>query len=312
MKCAGIDVSKDFLDLFVPQVGFQRFEYSEKGLEQLVALLDDQRVDLVVVEASGGLELEAVDRLYICDHTVFRLNPRAVRAFAESIGRLEKTDRVDAEVLCLFGPTAQATYPAYEPATAHIRRLKAMWTRRRQLVEMRADEQRRRRRADQGMADSFDAIIGVLSEHIDELEARMQALLKHDELRASADRLRSVPGVGKMTTIVLLAHLPELGKLGPKKIAKLVGVAPMADDSGRRKGHRHTRGGRQQVRNTLYMATLSAIRYNPFIAAFAERLDRKGKHHKVIRIACANKLIRLLNAMERDKLTWQQTQAAAA
>lgn len=302
-KYIGIDVSKAQLDTSLPDPE-SRFVNDVEGSELLANALVAHSPTLVVLEATGGLERTLVATLLARSLPVAVVNPRQVRDFAKASGRLAKTDRIDAQMLARFG---QAIQPAQRPlpdeaAQAFTDQL----ARRRQLVEMLAMEKTRLKQTpDRGVRRD-------LKEHIEWLENRLRA--SEDGLRhavesspawqAKRDLLGEVKGVGETTVMTLIAQLPELGQIDRKQIASLVGVAPFNRDSGTLRGRRTVWGGRAAVRQTLYMATLTAVRWNPPLKAFYERLRNKGKAPKVALVACMRKLLTMLNAMLRDGKKW--------
>ncbi len=307
----GIDISKARLDVAVHEGGAPWVAaYDGPGVSRLVARLKTLAPARIVVEATGGLETLLVAELAAVGLPVAVVNPRRVREFAKALGRLAKTDRIDAGVVAHF---AAAIRPPLTPVPSDDeQRLAELVTRRRQVVEMLTAEGNRLGSAPARMRPRIQT-------HLDWLEAELAALNhdiqdfigQHPHWQDDAERLDSAPGVGPVTTTTLLSDLPELGQLSHKRIAALVGVAPFNHDSGRRRGQRRIRGGRTAVRNVLYMATLSATRCNPVIRAFYERLLRAGKQKKVALTACMRKLLTILNAMMRHKQAWRQASVSA-
>jgi transposase len=301
-RCAGIDVSKDWLEVDGPEQQW-RFANSEAGREALVAALREARVTLVVLEATGGFERGCVSALALGGFAVAVMNPRQARDFAKALGLLAKTDRVDARALKQFAALiavhpqrARYVRPLAEEAQL---RLAALVTRRRQLVDMLTAERNRLQLAHRSMHKSLRAVIRALEKQLLAIEHDIDQHLRTHHKQALA-WLSSVKGVGTVTAASLLAMLRELGQLNRKQIAALVGVAPLARDSGQWRGQRTVWGGRAQVRSALYMATLSATRFNPTIKAFHQRLVAAGKPAKVALVACMRKLLTILNAMIRD------------
>lgn len=301
----GVDVSKDTLD-----VGRQgssrttRYAYAEAGLAQLVEQVQAWRPSLIVLEASGGYERRLVAVLAAAKLPYAVVNPRQVRDFAKSKGILAKTDRLDARILADFGAShrpAPQTLP--DAVTAE---LEALVTRRRQRVEMLTAERNRRHVAPSRLQVSLDAHIEWLRSQLDALDDDIQHLIDEDAtLHEPADRLRTAPGVGPVVAATLLASVPELGRLSRKKIAALVGVAPFNHDSGKHRGERHIWGGRATVRGVLYMGALVAVRFNPSLKDFYQRLLKAGKDKKVALVAAMRKLLTILNAMLRTKTNWK-------
>lgn len=283
------------------------------GWGELIAKFKACEVDLVVVEATGGYERGLVRALQQEGVEVARVNPRQARDFAKALGELAKTDRIDARGLRDFADVL-ARHPDRHkyltvPLEAHRESLAALMIRRRQLVDMRVAESNRLEKAGPKTARSIRAVIRTLDKQITEIDTDLDDHIER-HFKEQRKLLDSVKGVGAVTTMTLLAALPELGKLGRRAISKLVGVAPLACDSGKRQGTRCIWGGRADVRAVLYMATLSAMRYNPAIAAFRQRLLAAGKPKKVVIVACMRKLLTILNAMARDGALWDPTKHA--
>lgn len=303
---AGIDVSKDRLDVCWSDQE-QRLNNDAKGWSELVSQLLQAGVDLVVVEATGGYERGLVLALQSAGLVVARINPRQGRDFAKSMGLLAKTDRLDARGLRDFADVLARHKDRQKFITPMVdeqrETLAALMTRRRQLVDMRVAETNRLEHAAPRAAKSIRSVMRLLDRQLGEIDRDIDEHLDR-HFKAQRKLLDSVKGVGAVTVLTLLSSLPELGTLGRKQIAKLVGIAPLADDSGKRKGVRRIWGGRAEVRVALYMATLSAMRYNPAIAAFYKRLLAAGKPKKVAMVACMRKLLTIVNAMLRDGAMW--------
>lgn len=303
---AGIDVAKQHLDLCCGDDEL-RVDNDASGWSELIAKLQAAGVDLVVLEASGGYERGVVCALHAAGVAVARLNPRQARDFAKSMGALAKTDRIDARCLRDFADVLarhkQRQKYILVPADAHRQVLAALMLRRSQLIDMRVAETQRLAQADERAARSIRAVVKTLERQIQDIERDAD---KHIDRHFKALRtlLESASGVGASTTLTLLSALPELGQLDRRGISKLSGVAPLADDSGQRRGQRHIWGGRAPVRKALYMATLSAMRFNPAIAPLYQRLIAAGKPKKVAMVACMRKLLVILNAMLRDATPW--------
>lgn len=258
---------------------------------------------LVVLEATGGLETFLVGELAGAQLPVVVVNPRQVRDFAKAVGKLAKTDALDAQVLAHFG---EATKPDLRPLPDDsTRALQALLARRSQVVEMVTAEKNRCRTATQRLQPQIQEHIRYMEKQLKELEQGLSELLSSSPVwRTKEKLLGSVPGVGPVLTVTLLAGLPELGRLDRREIASLVGVAPFNRDSGTLRGKRTVWGGRSSVRATLYMATLAATRYNSVIRAFYQRLLEAGKPKKVALTACMRKLLTILNAMLKHNLSW--------
>ena len=303
---AGIDVSKQHLDVCCGEQQW-RLPNDVSGWGELTASLRGMDADLIVIEATGGYERGAVCALQEAGFAVARMNPRQTRDFAKSMGVLAKTDKVDARVLRDFADVL-ARHQArskYVTPLAEVPRqeLAELMTRRRQLIEMRVAEQHRLDQAGKSTKRSIMRVLRMLDKQLQEIDADIDDRMnKHFEEQRTL--LDSVKGVGSVTILTLTAGLPELGQIGHRQIAKLVGVAPLADDSGSHRGKRFIYGGRADVRAVLYMAAVVAIRHNPVIAAFHARLTAMGKPKKVVIVACMRKLLTILNAMLRDRTPW--------
>jgi transposase len=302
----GIDVSKTALDL--SQWGKKevtQFENNATGIAAMMAALPSETaVTLIVVEASGGFEQAMVAELAAGSLPIVVVNPTRVRNFARAKGQLAKTDQIDARMLADF---AEAIRPEVRPlGTEEQQLIKALVTRRRQLIDMQTAEKNRRTSTNPELLPRLEKHLDWLETELAEIEDDLDDWIDQNALwREKRTSLESVPGVGKVTSFTLLAELPELGTLSRQKIAALVGLAPFNRDSGRFRGRRHIFGGRSDVRSVLYMAALSGIRYNPVLKAFYDRLIAKGKLPKVALTACMRKLLTILNAIIRDKTTWQ-------
>lgn len=303
----GIDVAKQHFDVCL-DTSMLRLGNDTAGHDELIAMCRQADVDLVVLEASGGYERALVLALQQAGFSVARVNPRQARDFAKSMGVLAKTDQVDARVLRDFANVLavhqdRATYitAPQEPQRAE---LAALVARRRQLMDMRVAEANRLQQATvPKTVRSIKKVLRLLDQQILQLDQDTDDHLD-SHFKQQRTLLDSVKGVGPVTVITLTALLPELGQLHRRAIAKLVGVAPLANDSGTRQGKRRTWGGRGDVRAVLYMATLSAVRHNPAIQAFYARLVAAGKPKKVALVACMRKLLTVLNAMLRDQAAW--------
>jgi transposase len=303
-KFVGIDISKDSLDLCIePDNEVLHVAYDDKGIAQVVKRLTQVAPTLIVMEATGGLEMRLASELAAKGLPVAVINPRQARDFAKATGQLAKTDLVDAAVLAAF---ARAIRPAVRPIKdVDTRELDDLVTRRRQLIDMRVQEALRLGTASKVQRKSLAGHIAWLDKRIvkldDDLSKRLRA---SDAWRTKDDLLQGIPGVGAVTTLTLLAKCPELGALNRRQIAALVGVAPRANDSGKHRGKRFVWGGRADVRAVLYMATISAIRCNNDINAFAQRLKQAGKPAKVVIVACMRKLLTIMNAMVKNNAKW--------
>jgi len=307
----GIDVSKEHLDVAVRPSG-ERFRVTndEDGFATLRKRLAKLRPERIVLEPTGGYEAGVVRALAAAKMPVVVVNARQVRDFAKAAGRLAKTDQIDADVLAHFGEALKPEIRAL-PDEAQ-RELEALVNRRRQLVDMRSAESKRKQTAPAVVHPSIDEVIEFLDRQIDEVDKDLHRLIRSTpSWRESDDLLQTVPGVGPVLSTTLTALVPELGKLNRKQIAALVGVAPYNDDSGKGERTRRTWGGRAPVRAVLYMAATVACRFNPAIRVFHARLTASGKPAKLVLVACMRKLLTLLNAVARNRLPWNPQVAPA-
>jgi len=310
----GIDIAKEHLDIAVRPTGETwRLAHTPDQFPALIERCQSLAPERIVLEATGGLEVLLATQLAAAGLPVVVINPRQARDFAKATGQLAKTDSVDAGVLAHFG---EALQPPVRPLPdEQTRALEALLTRRRQLVEMLVAEKNRQvalarqPKVQKGVAEH----IAWLKERITELDDELKDRLEQSPIFCRHDRLlQSVPSIGNVTSRTLLACLPELGRLTHKQIGALVGVVPFARQSGQWQGAAHIRGGRIEVRTALYMATLSAVRYNPTIKTFYQRLLAKGKKKKVALTACMHKLLTILNAIIRHQEEWKAPQKSAA
>lgn len=295
----GVDIAKDWIDVFFLSTGWA--ERVPMATAELRAFAARARGALVVFEASGGYEHPLAEALDAADVTYARVNPRQAREFARATGRLAKTDRVDARVLAEMG-RALALRPT-PPADPGRARLAGLMGRRDDLGAMlRAEMARLRQARDASVRRDIGSMIALLRRRIGKLEAEIAAVIGADEALSDRSRLlRTMPGVGPLLAASLLARLPELGRLDRRAIASLAGLAPHACDSGRFRGKRRIWGGRAEVRRTLYLAGFIASRYDPALRAFRRKLQEAGKPVKLAIVACARKLLTVLNAMLRDQ-----------
>ena len=302
----GIDVAKDRLDVHT-RPGGEVFAVARdsNGLAMLVERLQRLAPALVALEATGGYETVVASALGAAQLPLAVVNPRQIRDFARATGKLAKTERIDAAAIAHF---AEAVRPPARPlADAEARALGELVARRRQVIEMIIAERHRRRMASQRrVIRAIERHLALLQAELSELEGDIDdAIRKSPAWQADADLLASVPGVGKATLRTLIAELPELGHLNRRKIAALVGVAPINRDSGTLRGRRTIAGGRPAVRTALYMAALVASRANPVIAAYYAKLRAAGKTGKQALVACMRRLVVILNAILRDRKPWQ-------
>jgi transposase len=301
----GIDVSKARLDVAIRPTGEQlSVNNDRRGIARLVKMLERISPELIVLEATAGFESMLVERFEARKLPAVMINPRQIRNFARASGRLAKTDAIDAKVLAHFAEAMKPKVRAMpDPAT---RMLKALLTRRRQLIVMMIAEQNRGRGVLAVLRHGIAATIRCLKRQITAVDQELARLIREaPKLRQRADLLSSVPGVGPVTSATLIAQLPELGALNRKEVAALVGVAPFNRDSGSHRGKRAIWGGRALVRAILYMSALVAVRRNPTLRSFYERLRSAGKTPKVALVACMRKLIVILNAILKHETPWQ-------
>jgi transposase len=301
----GIDVSKRQLDVALRPTG-EGFSAANDGIGigRIVERLRSVQPALIVVESTGGLEIPLMTELLSVGLPVALTNPRRVREFAKSLGLLAKTDKLDARLLAHFAEAVQP--PVSRLPSAAEQQLQALMTRRHQVVEMLTAEKNRLANTRADIRRKIEQHVAWLEQELEDLNQAINDLIgRTPEFKAKDELICSVPGIGPITAAILLADLPELGQFNRQKVAALVGVAPFNNDSGRRRGKRRVWGGRSSVRNILYMATLSATRFNPVIQAFYDHLLRQGKLKKVALVACMRKLLTILNAMVRDRRPWQ-------
>lgn len=300
----GIDVALDELVMSIDGAPVSCWPNDEVGQTALVATLRDHTPTLVVVEGSGGLERAIANWLNAAEIDTSIANPRQVRDFAKGIGKLAKTDAVDAVMLAQFAAVVQPQ--ARMRTTAAAEELRGLTVRRRQVRDDRVAEGHRRTRAHAIAWPSIDRILAAMSAELAELERMIsERLALNPTWRAKCALLRSVPGIGPVISATIIAELPELGTLSHKQIAALVGVAPRTHQSGRSKETATIGGGRRPVRCALYLATVTATRHNPLIHAFYHRLIDRQKPKKLAMIAATRKLLTILNAMVRDGSLWQ-------
>jgi transposase len=305
----GIDVSKAILDVAVRPTGETwQINNDAQGIDQLVEKVRKMSPTLIILEATGGYEAASAASLGVAGLPVAVINPRQARDFAKSLGRMAKTDRIDAAVLARFGEVVRP-----EPhllVDEQAVELQALIVRRRQLIEMIVAEKNRMRLCHRSILPQLKEHIQWLENELAEIDQDLHNRLQQSPIwREKDDLLRSVPGVGAVTSTTLLSELPELGRLNRKKIAALVGVAPYNFDSGTMRGKRTIWGGRAAVRSALYMATLAATHCNPVIRAHYQHLKDQGKPSKVALVACMRKLLTILNAMTHSMSAWNHNLA---
>lgn len=301
----GIDVSKTRLDVAVrPSGATKSVPYDAFGIHTVVEWLSVVTPTLIVLEATGGLERAVLRALVAAELPATVVNPRQVRDFAKATGQLAKTDRLDAQILARF---ADAVRPGLRPVPDDMAvALRALITRRRQIIEMLTAEKNRLSRAPRPMQKRIEAHLRWLQTEVERLDADLDRTIRHSPIwREQDDLLQSVPGIGSTVSRTLLAELPELGRLNRKQIAALVGVAPLNRDSGTWRGRRAVWGGRAHVRTMLYMAALAASRHNPVIRACYTRLRAAGKAPTVALVACMRKLLVILTVILRHRVPWR-------
>jgi transposase len=306
----GIDVSKDKFDVAIyGEKGCAEAANNKKGIAKLVRQMCDCKPELIVVEASGGYEECLVLALFKAGLPVALVSPQRVRQYARAKGRLAKTDPLDAQLLAEYGKAIQPRL--FVGKSEERKQLSALVGRRNQLNAMLQAEKNRLRAQSGAIRTSLEQVISCLAAQLKQIDQEIRALLQaQTDLQAQEKILRTAKSVGPVTAATLLADLPELGQLDRQEIAALVGVAPMNADSGKKRGYRKTKGGRPEVRRTLYMATLTGIRYNPVLKPHYEQLRKRGKEKKVAITACMRKLLVILNAMMRDQQPFRAPAAA--
>jgi transposase len=300
----GIDVSKEYLDvLLLPSDTQKRVTNDESGCAELLAWFVRETPSRIVLESTGGLETLAAGILSAASLPVVVVNPRQVRDFAKACGMLAKTDSLDARIIARFG---QAVKPEIRPLKdEESQTLTALVARRRQLVDMLSAEKNRLSSAPRTTRKSIVLHIAWLEKQVSSVDDDISTYIQSSPVwKAKEEILTSVKGIGDVTASTILAALPELGSIPRQKVAALVGVCPYNRDSGKFRGKRSIWGGRAAIRSVLYMATLSATRFNPVIKAFYERLKKAGKPHKVALTACMRRLLTILNSMIKNNQKW--------
>jgi transposase len=300
----GIDVSKTTLDIYIlPQKKHMQFSNNLEGIKKLLSKAKLFTNSLVIMESTGGYETPVSRALCQENLDVCVINPRQIRDFAKALGKLAKTDKVDAQIIALFGmkmePHPNVVYNEKQQTIA------ANNVRRRQLIDMIVSEKNRLDKANPEQVESIQRVLEVLEKELKLIEATQEQLICQDDvLQKNKQILTSVKGIGEITATALLCELPEIGNLTPKQIASLAGLAPFNRDSGTLKGKRTIWGGRASVRIALYMPTIVAIKYNPQIQTFYQHLCQLGKSKMTAIIACMRKLLIIMNAMIRKQECW--------
>ena len=304
-KYVGIDVSKREHEVaFWNEKNTKQYANTRTGIKKLIKALEKNKISLVVLEATGGYEKNLMNELLEAGLPAAMLNPTRVRRFAQADGQMAKTDKLDAKVLARFGYVMRPKVHKRKSELEQV--LGDKMVRRKQVTVMITAEKNRIGTAAEVNKKGIEKHIEYLQADLAQIEQEIEELLKKSpEYQSRIKNLKTVPGVGPVTAIMLIARMPELGLVNRQKIAALAGVAPINRDSGPRKGRRRTFGGRSDVRSVLYMAALSASRCNPVIKKFYQRLLKKGKEKKVALTACMRKLLVILNAMERDQTVWE-------
>lgn len=293
----GLDISKRLLDLAGPGIKHHIFENNPQGITNLIKFLKTSSPSArLVLEPTGGYERSVLLALEEAAIPACRVNAYQVRAFAKSLGKLAKTDKIDATILAQFGKDRRPrVMPPYDEGQENLR---MMYDRRQQLLRLQTQESNRLETAIPPMRKQLEESLKFVAKQIKEMNQMIENhIISHPETKRKIDRLKSVKGIGDQTAIVALAYMPELGELSAKEVAALAGLAPYNNDSGRRSGYRSVCGGRYQVRQVLYMAAISAARYNPILSAFYQHLIAQGKKPKVALTAVMRKLIVLLNLL---------------
>jgi transposase len=308
-RVAGIDVSKSSLDVaLLPSGETVQAGNDPAGIAELGKRLKAAGLDLVVMEATGGYETAVATTLVAAGLRVAVVNPRQVRNFARATGRLAKTDRIDAQVIAAFGVAVEPHIVQLPDEQAQ--ELDGLLVRRAQLVAMRVQELNRLELSQGAARKQIKLHIAWLDQAIDKLDIDLTAGLRSSPAWRAKDELyRSFKGIGPVTSSTMVIALPELGRIDRRAIAALVGLAPFNRDSGIMRGRRRIYGGRARIRTLLYMAATTAVRSNPVIKAFYERLKSRGKPHKVAMVACMRKMLTILNAMARDGTPWTPERA---
>jgi transposase len=305
-RFVGIDVAKETFDLCIlPEGTLQHQENNPKGVRLTVEALKALNPTLIVMEATGGYETLLAAELQAANLPVAIVNPRRIRDFARACGRMAKTDRIDARTIAEFAATLRP--PVQGLLDRQSRQMKALVARRRQLIEIRVSEANRMEHAsEKAISQSLLRILKTLDRETQKIETQLRdQLAQMPELQSKAQLIQSIPGIAETTATMLVTEVPELGRLNRRQIAMLMGVAPINRDSGTLRGKRMTGGGRRQVRTRLFMPTLVAIRHNPVIRSFYERLLKAGKTKMVAVIACMRKLLVILNSLVAKNQSWK-------
>jgi len=301
----GIDVSKEWLDIVVlPSGETWRAENKPEAMGELIKKLEQLKPERIVLEATGGYEQMVAAQIYLAGLPLCRVNPKRTRYFARSLGQLAKTDALDGKVLALFGERVKPALTRLPSEKEQV--LSALITRRKQILDFLVAERNRLGTAPKKLHASLNEHMTWLKNQLKQLDQEIDEFVNNDpDFKEKSELLMEVQGIGKQTAAKLIADVPELGRCDRKQIAALIGVAPYNRDSGRKSGQRYISGGRPDVRSILYMATLTATRYNPVIREMYQRLLKAGKKKKVALVACMRKLLTILNAIIRDRSHWR-------
>jgi transposase len=305
----GVDVGKANLDIALhPSGQFYSIPNSEAHIRRFVKILKGYSIERIVVEATGRYEHALVQACDQADLPIIVVNPTSVRRYAQAIGVLAKTDRIDAQVIAKYAATLKPEFKPIPDKTSQ--QIRDLLTRRSQLLEMSTMEKNRLQILPKTLHRSIKSLLKMLQSQVETITKQIeQEVAKVDHWRIKSEILTSVPGVGKVLTYTLLSELPEIGSLNRKEIAALVGVAPINRDSGKLNGKRRIRGGRHRVRTVMFMAMLSSIQCNPVFKRFYEHLKAQGKIPKVALIACMRKMIVVLNTMVKNQEPWREKMA---
>jgi transposase len=304
-QCIGIDVAKHHFDLYdLDAQQSRRLENTPDGIRQCVVFCNDATPELVVMEATGGYEVPLATTLQAEGFAVAVVNPRRIRDFAKAVGQMAKTDKLDARIIAQFGATLEPM--PTEQIRENTQKIKALVARRTQLVGLHTAEANRLEHA--GLPEiqrSIDILLKAIKAELESIDRQIEDhIRKTPELKQKSEMLKSVPGIGETTASMLVTELPELGRYNRRQIAALVGVAPINRDSGLFRGKRMTGGGRKDIRSRLFLPTLVAVRYNPILKAYYQRLLEQGKCKMVALIAAMRKLLCILNTMLKNNQNW--------
>ena len=306
----GIDVSKSSFDVFVHETqDYKPYQMNTAHIKKAIQWMKRQKPKLITLEATGGYEYTLVAELVAAKLPVAVINPRMIRDFAKSVGQLAKTDKIDAAIIARYAATVRPKLTDVLSKQQH--KLRSLVTRRRQLVQLRANEKNHKEhvRYDE-IEDSIQSVILNLTQEIEKIDQTINEMIRSDpDMQRKSNLLQSVPGVGENTAAMLLADLPELGQFNRAQVAAMVGVAPINRDSGKYRGKRMTGSGRRHVRKSLFMSMLSVIQYNPQLKPFYDRLVEAGKAKMVALIATMRKLLIILNSMLKNDQPWRYNSA---